>query len=78
MPIFGNKVLANYRGRVDIHGCPRKVWTHLSGTANVNATEVHLMETVDWKVGESVVIATTDFNYNHTETAVIQAVSNDG
>lgn len=54
---------------IDIHGAPRSpTWTVLAQTANKDDTSITLAEEVDWKVGEEIVIASTDFQpFDDTE-----------
>ena len=62
MPIFGNKVIGVHFGQLTMHGNLRShTWTELRTTANAGATQIELMDvggtTLDWKVGEEIVIA---------------------
>jgi hypothetical protein len=76
LPDVGNKCIACHQCRLDIHGIKRdKTWTELQNTANIGDTTILLTETVDWKVGEEIVISSTDFDHNHAEQKVISAVS---
>jgi hypothetical protein len=62
LPMYGNKVIANRFGILDIHGVARNItWTRLAQTANVGDTQIVLLEYTDWAVGEEIVIAPTDF-----------------
>jgi len=76
-------------GAADLHGEYRKVtWTQLSATAATGATSVSLLEAVDWRVGERIVIATSDYSQDNadtlnlfpheTELRTITAISSDG
>lgn len=76
LPDVGNKCIACHQCRLDIHGTRRdKTWTELDATADIGATTITLTETVDWKVGEQIVIASTDFDHKHAEQRVISAIS---
>lgn len=49
-------------GAIDVHGVsPQPTWTRLSETAYQNSTSITLTQPVDWQIGNSIVIATTDF-----------------
>lgn len=62
---------------LDLHGKPVNVtWTKLSQTANIGDNRITLAESVDWSVGDDIVIAPTGFNGWETETFRIIAVSN--
>jgi len=79
MPIYGNKVLAVYRGVLDMHGIPRTVtWTSLEYTINPYASSFTVQVATDWKVGESVVVASTSYDHTDAEERVITAVSGGG
>eukprot|EP01130_Rhizamoeba_saxonica_P015199 TRINITY_DN6778_c0_g1_i1.p1 TRINITY_DN6778_c0_g1~~TRINITY_DN6778_c0_g1_i1.p1 ORF type:complete len:1165 (-),score=289.03 TRINITY_DN6778_c0_g1_i1:43-3537(-) len=65
----GTKVLGGIgSGTIEIHGQERPItWTQLAKTAIVNDDEIELVEEVDWKVGEEIVIASTDYHYTYIE-----------
>ena len=74
----GGKAIGVYGG-LDIHGKPRAVtWTRLAASAAAGASEITLERAVDWSVGEEVVVTTTSFVVEHTETVFIAAVGGDG
>lgn len=63
-------------GTIDLHGNKRlTTWTRLQHTAEVGDTSITLLESTDWAVGEEIVIATTSFDNDQSETRVITAVS---
>ena len=77
LSIFGNKVIAMYNGILDLHGIPRNpTWTELDVTANIGATQLTLIRDVDWKVGESIVIAPTGYFNTEAEERIITAIDN--
>lgn len=74
---LGSKTIGVYGG-LDIHGAPRTVqWTQLASSALNNTNTITLVEPVDWQAGEEIVITTTTYVLEQTETAVISAVSAD-
>jgi len=76
LPMYGSKGIGIQHGRLEMHGKPRDfTWTMLSTTAEAGATEITLMDAVDWVIGEELVIASTDFDMNQAETRHITAVS---
>lgn len=78
LPIFGNKVIGVYNGIIDIHGVPRTpTWTDLDTTANIGSTKITLIRSVDWKVGERIVIAPTGYFNDEAEERTIIAIDND-
>lgn len=47
-----------------MHGAPRTPsWTELSATADVGDTTLTLLEAVNWKLGDEIGIASTDFDH---------------
>lgn len=73
MPDLGNKVIGCHQCQLDIHGIKiDKTWTQLGATAAVGATSIVLKEdVVGWKVGDEIVIASSDFYHGHAERRTI-------
>jgi len=72
LPIFGNKVIGVNYGTLEMHGVERPVtWTEMEETAEIGATSITLLavtgDPLDWKVGEEIVIASTDFAGRNAE-----------
>lgn len=68
IPMFGSKVLALRMGRLDLHGMRRRPsFTKLHATAGPGATRVQLQGEVNWRVGDSIVIAPTSFYKERAE-----------
>jgi hypothetical protein len=63
-----------------MHGAHRDIaWTDLKKTADVNVKEITLNDIpdgkkFDWKVGEEIVIASTDFEGSHAEKRTISKI----
>lgn len=75
LPNYGNKFIAIRNGVLDIHGDPRTPsWTLLETTAIIGATSITLQESVNWKVGEQIVIATTSYLVEETEVRTITEI----
>lgn len=62
-------------GTLSMIGQERTSWTKLSATVNKGSNKITLADTTDWKVGDQVVIASTDFEYKQAETFKIQSIS---
>ena len=63
LPIYGNKVIGVRYGVLDMHGVTRTpTWTSLEHTVSRGATQITLIEAVDWQVGEWIVLAPTSFS----------------
>ena len=65
-----------------MHGIHRPItWTNLKVTADKGATEITLMDmkdgkSLDWKVGEEIVIAPTTYLGRDAEQRTIKAITN--
>ncbi|MGL4576086.1 MAG: G8 domain-containing protein [Burkholderiaceae bacterium] len=75
---MGTKFIgATGAGKLELFGESRVNWTKLGATATPGATQIKLMEAVDWRVGERIAIGSTALDpYQSTERA-ITAVSAD-
>ena len=59
---MGSRGILVMGGRLEIYGVtPNKVWTKLSDNAPANSSQLKLLDSVDWKSGDAVAIAPTDF-----------------
>lgn len=76
IPVHGSKVIALRHGALDMHGEKRQpTWTKLAATAEVAASKITVRGPIDWRVGEFLNIASTDFHYDHAEHRMITGVS---
>ncbi|MEM9917811.1 MAG: G8 domain-containing protein [Bacteroidota bacterium] len=66
------------KAKLQLHGKPRDSWTQLGAHANQGTNQITLKEPMDWKVGDLIVIASTDFNAHQAETRLISQVSGGG
>ncbi len=62
-------------GRLELHGESRLAWTKLASTAPVGATEITLLQAPNWRAGDRIVLASTDFDPFQAEEATITEVS---
>ena len=70
----GAKVIAVLSGTLDLHGQPRMAWTKLGATAAAGANQIQLAATTDWRAGDRIVLASTDFDPFQAEEAVVTQV----
>ncbi|KAM3144665.1 hypothetical protein pb186bvf_003272 [Paramecium bursaria] len=75
--LFGNKVLACYYCQFQVFGQERLVWTTLGYTIQVGDTQLFVDEEVDWKVGEQILITSSNFDQLQTEVHTINQISAD-
>ena len=75
-PMFGNKGIGCMECKFSMHGTPRtKTWSLLSSTVNAGVSTLSVSDTVDWQVGEEIVVASTNFDHNEAERRIITAIS---
>ena len=79
LPNYGNKFIGIRDGVLDIHGAPKTPsWTLLADTANPGDTTITLQQSVNWKAGDKIVIATTTYSLENTEVMTIASVNAQG
>ncbi|KAI6655737.1 Fibrocystin-L-like [Oopsacas minuta] len=79
IPLYGAKVLAIRQGGLDMHGIRRnRTWTRLNETAHISQDYLELQDLVDWKIGDTIVIAPTGKDSNETEERLIANVTGNG
>lgn len=75
----GEKFLASRDfGVIEMHGESKMSWTQLEATATKNATTITVKDPVSWSVGDSIVIASTDFNPAQAEKKAIVSITPNG
>lgn len=73
---MGAKLLgAQQGGTLRIHGRDRTEWTFLGANATAGATSITLSDTIDWQVGDTILITSSRLAWNEAETRTITAVS---
>ena len=76
LPLFGAKNIAVHGGTLDMHGTPTvPSWTQLGETAEVGATAIVLHELVNWRVGQRLAIASSNFSAHEAEEVTITSLS---
>ncbi len=74
---MGTRGIMVMDGSLDLHGAVSEViWTKIDAHAEAGATTLELIESVEWKVGDEIVIAPTDFyEAGFNDESVTQRVS---
>ncbi|KAM4704928.1 fibrocystin-L [Rhinophrynus dorsalis] len=81
LPVYGAKTLAVRHGTLDLHGQPIPItWTRLAQTAEAGASSLILQDSVTWKVGDEIILASTGHRHsqNESEKRTIKSISPDG
>ena len=74
MPTVGNKGISMREGKFSMHGVPlTNTWTRLAANATIGATQIQLELDVssEWKAGDEIVIASTEYDFNQAEVRKI-------
>ena len=61
-------------GTLNLHGSEKSTWTKLAKTAEAGSTSIEVLSAADWKAGEEIVLASTDFDPRQAERRTITAV----
>jgi len=62
-------------GTLNLHGSEKSTWTKLAKTAEAGSTSIEVLSAADWKAGEEIVLASTDFDPRQAERRTIAAIS---
>src|SRR5215813_5359908 len=62
-------------GTLSLHGNTTNTWTKLSNTAAAGATSIQVLNAAGWKVGDEIVLASTDYDPRQAERRNIAAIS---
>jgi hypothetical protein len=62
-------------GTLNLHGDRTNTWTKLSNTANAGSTSIQVLDAKGWRVGDEIVLASTDFDPRQAERRTIAAIS---
>jgi len=61
-------------GTLNLHGDRANTWTKLASTANAGSTSIEVLNAAGWRVGDEIVLASTDFNPRQAERRTISAI----
>src|ERR687895_358994 len=54
-------------GTLNLHGDRTNTWTKLASTANAGSTSIEVLNAAGWRVGDEIVLASTDFDPRQDE-----------
>ncbi len=61
-------------GTLSLHGNRTNSWTKLSKTADAGSTSIDVLNAAGWRVGDMIVLASTDFDAHQAERRTIAAI----
>jgi len=62
-------------GTLNLHGNRTNSWTKLSKTAEAGSNSIEVLNAAEWRVGDEIVLASTDFDPRQAERRTIAAIS---
>ena len=62
-------------GTLNLHGDRQNTWTKLANTAPAGSTSIQVLNAAGWRVGDEIVLASTDFDPRQAERRTISAIS---
>src|SRR5215213_5015958 len=61
-------------GTLNLHGDRTNAWTKLASTANAGSTSLQVLNAAGWRIGDEIVLASTDFDPRQAERRTIAAI----
>lgn len=61
-------------GTLNLHGDRKNTWTKLAQTATLGSTAIQVLNASGWRVGDEIVLASTDFDPRQAERRTIAAI----
>ncbi len=72
---MGDRGIMLMGGTLNLHGDREHTWTKLSSTAAAGATSIEVLDASEWRAGDEIVLASTDFNPRQAERRTITRVN---
>ena len=74
MKDMGDRGIMVMGGTLNLHGDRTHTWTRLANTANAGSTSIQVLDASGWRVGDEIVLASTDFDPRQAERRTIAAI----
>jgi cell migration-inducing and hyaluronan-binding protein len=72
---MGDRGIMISGGTLNLHGDRTNTWSKLSSTAKAGSTSIEVLNAAGWRVGDEIVLASTDFDPRQAERRTISAIS---
>ncbi|HUA21713.1 MAG TPA: G8 domain-containing protein [Bryobacteraceae bacterium] len=72
---MGDRGIMMMGGTLNLHGTEKNSWTKLTKTAAAGSNTIEVLNAGDWKKGDVIVVASTDFDPHQAERRTISSVS---
>jgi len=71
---MGDRGIMIAGGTLNLHGNRTHTWTKLAATANAGATSIQVLDASGWRVGDEIVLASTDYDPRQAERRTITTI----
>src|SRR5690554_6588858 len=71
---MGDRGIMIMGGTLSLHGDRENTWTKLAKTAEAGSTRIEVLDASGWRVGDEIVLASTDFDHKQAERRTISAI----
>ncbi len=72
---MGDRGIMISGGTLNLHGDRTNTWTKLASTAKAGSTSIEVLNAAEWRVGDEIVLASTDYDPRQAERRTIAAIS---
>jgi cell migration-inducing and hyaluronan-binding protein len=72
---MGDRGIMISGGTLNLHGDRTNTWTKLASTAKARSTSIEVLNASGWRVGDEIVLASTDYDPRQAERRTIAAIS---
>src|SRR5881394_3353948 len=72
---MGDRGIMISGGTLNLHGDRTNTWTKLANTAKAGSTSIQVLNAAGWRVGDEIVLASTDYDPRQAERRSISAIS---
>jgi hypothetical protein len=72
---MGDRGIMLSGGTLNLHGTRTNTWTKLAKTAEAGSTSIEVLNAAQWKVGDEIVLASTDYDPRQAERRTIAAIN---
>src|SRR5262245_27592635 len=72
---MGDRGIMISGGTLNLHGNRTHTWTKLANTAKAGGTSIEVLDAAGWRVGDEIVLASTDYDPRQAERRTISAIS---
>jgi cell migration-inducing and hyaluronan-binding protein len=72
---MGDRGIMISGGTLNLHGDRTNTWTKLASTAKAGSTSIEVLNAAGWRVGDEIVLASTDYDPRQAERRTISTIS---